>query len=128
MFSYGELSNQMSFIKLQQIMSHLPTSWVLVHGKITIVVLGNLILSIQSIERHRNVVSQHRKGVFGGHTSQQLNHYFLSPPNPIGDKLSSNKNSPPSALAILKTSLVANINFAIQHRSKGSPDVSKARL
>ena len=74
MFSYGELSNQMSFIKLQQIMSHLPTLWVLVHGKITIIVPKILIPSIQSIEGHQNEVSQHRKGVYGSHASQQLNH------------------------------------------------------
>ena len=57
-------------------MSHLPTLWVLVHGKITIVVPEILILSIQSIEKHRNEVSQNRKGVFGSHAFQQLNHYF----------------------------------------------------
>ena len=57
-------------------MSHLPTLWVLVHGKITIVVPEILIPSIQSIEKHRNEVSQHRKGVFGDHAFQQLNHYF----------------------------------------------------
>ena len=76
MFSYGELSNQMFFIKLQQIMSYLPTLWVPVHGKIIIVVSGTSIPSIQSIEGYRNEVSQHRNGVFGGHASQQLNHYF----------------------------------------------------
>ena len=66
-------------------MSHLPILWVLVHGKITIVVPGIPIPSIQSIERHQNEVSrhrneasQHRKGMFGGHTSQQMNHYFSS--------------------------------------------------
>ena len=50
MFSYGELSNQMSFVKLQHIMSHLPTLWVLVYGKIIIVVPEIPILSIQNIE------------------------------------------------------------------------------
>ena len=57
MFSYGELNNQMFFIKREQIMSHLPILWVLVHGKITIVVPGILIPSIQNIEGHRNEVS-----------------------------------------------------------------------
>ena len=78
MFFNGELSNQMSFIKFQQIMSHLSILWILVHGKITIIVPGILIPSIYNIERHRNEVSQHRNGVFGGHASQQLNHYFSS--------------------------------------------------
>ena len=59
-------------------MSHLPTIWVRVHGKITIVVPEILIPSIQSIEGHRNEVSQHRNGVYGGHASLQLTHYFSS--------------------------------------------------
>ena len=49
-----------------------------IHGKITIVVPGILIPSIQSIEEHWNEVSQHRKGVYGSYASQQLNHYFSS--------------------------------------------------
>ena len=50
------------------------------------------------------------------------------PPNPISDELSSNKSPPPSVLAILKSDLMANINIPIQHRSEGSPELSKAKL
>ena len=128
MFSYGELSNQMFFIKLQQIMSYLPTLWVPVHGKIIIVVSGTPIPSIQSIEGYRNEVSQHRNGVFGGHASQQLNHYFSYHQNLIGDELSSNKIPPLSALVILKSGRVAKINFPIQRRSEGSPELLRAKL
>ena len=66
----------MSFIKFQQIMNHLPTLCILVPGKIFIDVPGIPIPSIQSIKGNQNKVSQLRKGVFGGHASQQLNHYF----------------------------------------------------
>ena len=50
------------------------------------------------------------------------------PPNPIGDELSSNKSPPPLAFAILKSGLVANINFPIQHMSEGSPEMLRAKI
>lgn len=77
----------------------------------------SIFLCEQSFERRRDKVLQDREGVLSGHLClSKVEALFLSPLDPLGNKVSSYKSPPSLAFSNWKSGPIVGVAFLIRYR------------